>query len=239
MGKFQGRFVLGQVSSIHSFIHPWWGKPISIITIDGKTSKEGFSSPWIGNFQRTSLCRQYEKEGRKEGRKEGDDESPGSIKFHPFAHSSMMRKAHVHNLHHLLSSFVSLHAAPLVLPLLRLLFFAAIENHHLLSHFFLLGWGRYLLSVRAEELCHLFLLGGGCLPISASFFFSTCEFLKKNLWVLPKINQTTLFGSILIPHHHHHQIFASIFCPVSWGRSFTIANFFLQFILFFWVLEAS
>jgi ABC-type antimicrobial peptide transport system permease subunit len=59
------------------------------------------------------------------------------------------------------------------------------------------------------------------------------------LWVLPKINQTTLFGSILIPHHHHHQIFASIFCPVSWGRSFTIANFFLQFILFFWVLEAS
>jgi len=35
-----------------------------------ESSKEGLSSPWIGNFQRTSLCRPYEKEGRKEGREE-------------------------------------------------------------------------------------------------------------------------------------------------------------------------
>jgi hypothetical protein len=59
-----------------------------------ETSNEGLSSPWIGNFQRMFLCRPYEKEGR-EG---GDDEIPGPIKFHPFTHSSMMRKAFIHRI---------------------------------------------------------------------------------------------------------------------------------------------
>ncbi len=106
-----------------------------------ETSKEGLSSPWIGNFQRTSLCRSYEKEGRKEGRKGGDDESPGPIRFHPFTHSSMMRKAHVHNLLHLLTSFVSLHAALLLLPLLRLLFLQLQKITISSPSFFSLGGG--------------------------------------------------------------------------------------------------
>ncbi len=130
-------FVLGQVSFIHSFIHPWWGKPISIITIDGKTSKEGFSSPWIGNFQRTSLCRRMKgKAGRKEMMK-----VLGQLSFiHSLIHPWWGKPLFIIFFISWAPSSLSM-LPPLLLPLLRLLFLQLQKITISSPSFFSLGGG--------------------------------------------------------------------------------------------------
>lgn len=138
-----------------------------------ESSKEGLSSPWIGNFQRTSLCRPYEKEGRKEGREEMM-KVLGQLGFihsliHPWWGKPMF-----------IIFFISWPPSSLSMLLFFFFlcfvccFFSYRKSPSPLPLFS--PWvGEISSSVPAEELCHLFLLGGGCLPISASFFFSTCE----------------------------------------------------------------
>jgi hypothetical protein len=91
----------------------------------------------------------------------------------------MMRKAPVHNLLHLLSSFVSLHACSSSSSSSSFAVFAATENHHLLSLFFLLGWGRYLLLFEQKSFVICFCRVVVVSPSLLASSFLLASFKKK------------------------------------------------------------